>query len=60
MRLSVFVSSLGWASIFAHTWLWSLGKIRMDGLHIVLFILFWVIAILAGLWSMNDLKPKPR
>lgn len=58
MRLSVFVSALGWASIFALTWLWALGKIRMDWLHIALYTLFWVIAIFAGLWSMNDMKPR--
>ena len=60
MKLSVFVSALGWASVFAETWLWLMGSITMDGLRIGLYILFWVLALLGGILAWEPGKRMPR
>lgn len=60
MKLSVFVSALGWTSVFCMTWLWLLGAVKMDGLHIGLYVLFWFLAIIAGTMSMERRIEKPR
>jgi hypothetical protein len=54
----LFVSSLGWASVFCESWLWLLGKIEMDGPRIGLYVLFWVLAIFGGLQSMGKRTPR--
>jgi len=59
MRLSVFVSSLGWASVFAESWLWLLGEVQMDGLRISLYVLFWLLALLGGLWAVGSERKTP-
>lgn len=59
MKLSTFISSLGWASIFCLTWLWLLGSVKIDWLHIGFYIMFWVVAIIAGLWSEVE-RREPR
>jgi len=60
MKLSVFVAALAWSSVFAETWLWLLGTLQMSGSRIVLYIMFWFLALLSGLWSLERVGIKPR
>jgi len=59
MKLSTFVASLAWTSIFIETWLWLLGSVYMDGLRSTLYVLFWILALLSGAWSLSY-RQKPR
>lgn len=53
MKLSTFVSALGWASAFCASWLWLLGEIEMRGAAVGLYVLFWFLAIMGGLGSLS-------
>lgn len=53
MKLSVFVSALGWASVFCASWLWLLGRLEMRGTAVGLYVTFWVLALGAGIISLS-------
>jgi hypothetical protein len=59
MRLSVFVAALGWASVFVESWLWLLGAVKIDGLRIGLYVLFWLLALLGGIWAVGSERKAP-
>lgn len=53
MKLSVFVSALGWASVFCASWLWLLGRLEMRGAAVGLYVMFWLLALGAGVISLS-------
>ena len=60
MKLSWFVAALAWASIFAETWLWLLGAVPVDGLHVGFYVMFWFLALAGGAVGMERISPRRK
>lgn len=53
MKLSVWVSALGWASLICLSWLWILGVVKMTGVQVGIYVLFFLLALGGGVVSLG-------
>lgn len=56
MKLSVFVSILGWASLVCLLWLMLLSRVAASTLSVVSLVVFFIMALIGGLFSMSPRK----